>query len=171
MTLNTADYPFFDVVTPEELNAFKRLIKIVWHDSLEKQNQNLAIFEDALNDEECVGNINILDDLVSHLADSEFSITRYEFEWDELDYRLLTPLSDFAKKHGLQINFDDIPDDDDVLTTLSAVNDRLNDIGFSLIFWDRGLDFYSLFLVKNNDVTEVLDIGELIDFDFLIPAD
>lgn len=57
MTLNTADYPFFDVVTPEELAAFKRLIQIVWHDSLEKQNQNLAIFEDALNDEECVGNI------------------------------------------------------------------------------------------------------------------
>lgn len=173
MITDTTGYAFYSFVTPEEITGFKRLIQIVWHDSPEKQTQNLAIFEDALNNEDTVSNCNTLDDLLSDLAEDNrgFSISRYEFEWDELDYRFLTPISSFAKKHGLEVNLDSIPNDDDVLETLSAVNDLLNDIGFTLIFWDRGLDFYSLFLVKNDDVSEVLDIGELIGFDFLIPAD
>ena len=171
MTSNTADYPFFDNVTPEALTGFKRLIQIVWHDSTEKQTENLSILEDALNNEECIGNINILDDLISYLADSEFSITRYEFDWRELKTRFLSKISLFAKQHNLDIELDNIPDTDDVLGTLSYINNQLTEIGFTLIFWNRGLDFYSLLLVRNDDVDEALDISELIGLEFLIPID
>lgn len=164
-------------ITTEQIAALKRLVHLstVTTNSPYRE-QTLAHLETILNQElldnfDDANCLDSLDDFIHHIT-SDCNIVRYEFEmWEFQEF--LDKVCDFANKHGTEIELAKIntTQSQGLFYTLCYINEILQTVGFSLVSWDKGSDFYSFLLVKYNDIEEVLEIGELLGLDFQVPFD
>lgn len=166
-------------ITTEQISALKRLVHLstVTTNSPYRE-QTLTRLETILNQEllnnfDDVNCLDSLDDFIHHIT-SECNIVRYEFEMWEFQ-TFIDNVCHFAQKHGAEIDLTKITATQSqahgLFYTLSYINGVFQTIGFCLVSWNKGFDFYSFLLIKHDATDEILEIGELLGLDFQIPFD
>ena len=163
--------------TSEQINALKKLIQIVWHDSVEIQEKNLKELERTLIEDKEWLSCDAVNNFEDFIVES-LNIDRYNFDY-EIKSGFIDKLVKFEQKHGISLHLDKFTDDEELLcedddyTALDDFNEVFEVVGyylgqsdFCLVSWDRGQDFCQLMIIRQDDLSILFEIGELLKLNF-----